>query len=319
MKNLDFEKANILYDSKNSDETKGIAIIEPLEKGFGDTLGNSLRRIIRNSLPGVSVVGVHVRGVAHGFDLIPGSVNDMTEFILNLKNLHFKVEFEEEDVQKIIFRKNEAGAYTAKDLELPTGVSIVNPEEELLILTGEQEVEAHIYIKKGRGYLEADENTEVQNYGEELIIPVDGLFSPIKKVMYYVKKDIRHEGNPNYESLKIEVETNGTIGPKEAILLGSKILSHYASAFTGMSDLVDKTEVEQVKKEKEDKVLEKTIEELDLSVRSYNVLNNEGYKTVGQIRKLTERELRSFKKMGNTSVNEIVEKMKALGFDIPKN
>lgn len=311
--NIGFEKLEVYYDGEATSKF-GRIIIEPLERGFADTLGNALRRTMLSSMPGASVVATRIDNVVHEFDYIPGATLDMTEFILNLKGVNFKVE--DEELYTVVFKKSEEGFYTAGDLTLPTGVEVLNPEAELINLTGEEEVEIEIFVKNGRGYIESEYHKELKELPGS--IGVDGVFSPIEKVGYK-KEAIRHNGIASYERLVLEVTTNGAVEPKDAVLLAAKILKTHLDFFENVSSFVEKTEIYQEKKEEEQRILDLPIEHLELSVRSYNCLKRDNYTSVRKIIGLTESQLAAIHQLGEKSVKEILAKVKELGLEMRKD
>lgn len=318
MENLLFSKPNVAYEENKTDPSKAKFVMEPLEKGFADTIGNSLRRVMRSSMPGTSIIGVEVKGINHEFALIPGSATDMTELIQSLKRVILRIDVDTDGVLTASYKGKKAGVITAGEFTFPEGVKVLNPEQELFIGLGEMETNVTLYYKKGRGYKESNQHEELKEIGEgKDILGVDGLFSPIRTIRYE-KKNIRHEEKSGYESLTIHVETNGTVTAKNAILIAQKILNEHYNVYENMSELVDMTRVHQEKREKENRVLDYTIENLELSVRSYNGLNRAGYTTVRQIITLTKDELKTFEKMGTKSVNEIEEKIRELGLELRK-
>jgi len=312
--NMGFEKINVYHDGGEKPFVPGKIIIEPLERGFGNTIGNAIRRIALASMAGASVIGVRISGVVHEFTMIPGSGMDVTKFILNLKKLRFKVEGEE--VQTITFSSGKSGFYKASDLVLPTGVEIMNPEHDLISLTGTQQVDIEIYVKNGRGYTPSEQITEFD--GESDIIPVDGTYSPVRKIGYEVEK-MRIGQDATYERLILIVETDGSVSPKDAVMVAAKIAKSHFDFFEGISDIAEKTEVYQEKKEEENRILDLPIEHLDLSVRSYNCLKREGFTSVRKILALTESQLYSIHQLGDKSVKEIIAKIIELGLELKKD
>ena len=312
--NLGFEKIKVYYDGETNSDYKGKVAIEPLERGFADTLGSALRRIMLSSMPGTSVIGVLIPGVYHEFSTIPHAVTDMVELIINLKNLRFKSEGD--NVKVIRFRANKEGLYTADSLELPADVELLNPDAEILQLTGEGLVEFELYVKQARGYVDSSAHTEFDERPD--IIKVDGMFSPIRKVGYE-QESMRLGQDTTYERLIMNVETDGSISPKDAIMLAAKIAKSHFDFFENMSDIAEKTEVYQEKKEEENRILDMPIETLDLSVRAYNCLRRDGYTTVRKISTLSESSLQAIHQMGDKSVREVIAKMKELGLELKKD
>lgn len=312
--NLGFEELKVYFDASPSNAEFGKIVIEPLERGYAQTLGNTLRRIMLSSMPGTSVIGIQMPNVHHEFATIPGSVTDMTELILNLKNIRFKSEGEE--VRTVQFKANKEGTYTAKDLVLPEGVELKTPDQEIIQLTGDQPVEFEVFVKQSRGYVDSSMHTDFEERPD--IIKVDGVFSPIRKVGFE-KQEMRLGQNPNYERLIMQIETDGSITSKDAISLAGKIAQSHFGFFENMSDIAEKTEVYQEKKEEEDRIMDLPIEHLDLSVRAYNCLKRDGYTTVRKIYSLSEPQLYAIHQMGILSVQQVIAKMKELGLELKKD
>lgn len=312
--NLGFEKLKVYFDASPSSSEQGKVVIEPLERGYARTLGNTLRRIMLSSMPGTSVIGIQVPNVYHEFATIPGSVTDMTELILNLKNLRFKAEGE--GLHTIRFSASKEGSYKASSLQLTDGVELKTPDLEILQLTGEQTVEFDIFIKQSRGYVDSSMHIEFDERPD--IIKIDGVFSPIRKVGFEEQK-MRLGQNPNYERLILQIETDGSITSKDAIALAGKIAQSHFDFFENMSDIAEKTEVYQEKKEEEDRIMDLPIEHLDLSVRAYNCLKRDGYTTVRKIYTLSEPQLYAIHQMGELSVRQVIAKMKELGLELKKD
>jgi DNA-directed RNA polymerase subunit alpha len=312
--NLGFEKIKVYYDGDEESSNYGKVIMEPLERGFARTYGNTLRRILISSMPGTSVIGIKMPNVYHEYASIPGSVTDMTELILNLKQVRFKSDGDE--LKTVRFEANKEGNYTAASLDLPTGVELQNPDQELIQLTGDMTVEFDLYLKQSRGYVDAEKLEEFSDRPD--IIKVDGMFTPIKKVGYE-EQNMRIGQNANYERLILDVLTDGSITSKEAVMLAGKIAQSHFNFFDNMSDIAEKTEIFQEKKEEEDRIMDLPIEHLDLSVRAYNCLKRDGYTTVRAIYALSEQGVDAIHQMGEKSVREVIDKMKELGLELRKD
>lgn len=312
--NLGFEKIKVYYDGEESTNFQGKVVIEPLERGFARTLGNTLRRIMLSSMPGTSVIGIKIPTVYHEFSTIPGAVTDMTELILNLKKIRFKAHFD--GVQVVKFESTKEGTYLANSLDLPSSVELHNPKQELIRLTGETPVEFEVYIKHSRGYVDSSMHEEFGDRPD--IMKVDGMFSPIKKVNYF-EEGMRIGQNANYERLTLDVVTDGSINAKDAVMLAGKIAQSHFDFFEDMSDIAEKTEIYQEKKEEEDRIMDLPIEHLDLSVRAYNCLKRDGYTTVRKIHTLSEPQLYAIPQMGEKSVREVIDKMCELGLELRKD
>lgn len=290
----------------------GKLIVEPLERGYGITLGNSLRRILLSSLPGVAVTSVKIEGALHEFSTLPGVVEDVTDIILNLKGLLCKLHTDEPTVVRI--EAEGEGEVTAEDIKAGPDVEILNPSHHIATLESDGRLFMDIVLAKGRGYVSADQNkTEDQAIG---VIPVDSSFSPVIKVNYVVE-DTRVGQRTDYDKLILEVWTNGVIGPKEATSLAAKIMSEHLNLFIELTEVADDVEI-MVEKEEEAKnrLLEMTIEELDLSVRSYNCLKRAGINTVEDLTKKTEEDMMKVRNLGKKSLEEVQQKLAALGLSM---
>lgn len=313
--NVGLEKINVYFDGGDSPFSEGRVVIEPLTRGYGQTIGNPLRRILLSSIPGASAIGIKIPGVNHEFMTIPGTTTDVTEFILNLKKVRFACH--EDGLHTVVFNGNKLGAIHASDLILPAHVKITNPGQHLLNLNGDQTVEMEIYIRNGKGYLDASMHTEFEE--DSGVITVDGMFSPVEKVGYTIEK-MRIGQDTSYERLILNITTDGSILPKDAAMLAAKIANSHFSFFQGMSDLADKVEVYQEKQEEEEnRILDLPVEHLDLSVRSFNCLKREEFHTVRHIVNLTETELQNIHNLGEKSVREIIDKIKELGLELRNN
>lgn len=290
----------------------GKLIVEPLERGYGITLGNSLRRVLLSSLPGVAVTSVRIEGVLHEFSTIPGVVEDVTDIILNLKGLLCKLHTDGPKVVRI--EAEGEGEVTGEDVKTGPDVEILNPSHHIATLEPDGRLYMDITLAKGRGYVSAEQNkTENQAIG---VIPVDSNFSPVVKVNYTVE-DTRVGQRTDYDRLILEVWTNGTIGPKEATSLAAKIMSEHLALFIGLTETTDNVEIMVEKTEEaKNRILEMTIEELDLSVRSYNCLKRAGINTVEDLTKRTEEDMMKVRNLGKKSLEEVQQKMAALGLSM---
>lgn len=306
--NVGLEKLNVYSDGGDSPFEPGRVIVEPLHRGYGTTLGNAIRRILIDSIPGASVIGVKVAGVSDEFQSIDGAATDATELVLNLKEIFFDVEGDK--MVTIRFEQSASGTYTAGDLILPAGVAVQNPEQELIRLTGEQTVEMEIYVKNGRGYVDASEHIELE--GRKDIIAIDAKFSPIRRAAFKVEK-MRIGQDATFERVIFTVVTDGSVHPKDAVMLAGKILQSLSSFFEGMSELAEKTEIHLEKKEEEENlILDLDIDDLELSARSYNCLKRDNFLKVRDIINLTEENLKGIHQLGKKSIQEILEIIKEL-------
>ncbi|NLY37683.1 MAG: DNA-directed RNA polymerase subunit alpha [Firmicutes bacterium] len=311
---IEIEKPRIEYAEKDEQQGYGKFIVEPLERGYGITLGNALRRILLSSLPGAAITSVRFEGALHEFSTLPGVLEDTIEIILNLKSLSMKIHSDEP--QTLIIDTDQPGEIRAKDIKAPSIVEILNPD--LLICTLEEN--ARIYMEmtaaNGRGYVPAERNKLPHHpIG---VIPVDSIFSPIRKVNYQVE-NTRVGQITDYDKLTLEVWTDGSIKPDEAVTLAAKILSKHIALFVNLTEQVDEVEITSDKEEEDrERLLDMTIEELDLSVRSYNCLKRAGINTVGELVRKTEEEMMKVRNLGKKSLEEVDQKLRELGFSLSK-
>jgi DNA-directed RNA polymerase subunit alpha len=306
---IEIEKPKIECVATSEDNTYGKFVVEPLERGYGTTLGNSLRRILLSSLPGVAVTSIKVDGVLHEFSTIPGVVEDVTEIILNVKGLAIKLHGEG---QKLVYIDADGeGPVTAGDIKADSDIEILKADHHIATLNGDHKLYMELALNTGRGYVSADKNKQP---GQPIgIIPVDSIYTPVTKVNYTVE-NTRVGQVTDYDKLTMEVWTNGTIKPDEAISLGAKIMSEHLNLFIDLSDQAKHTEIMVEKEEtKKEKVLEMTIEELDLSVRSYNCLKRAGINTVEDLTNRTEEDMMKVRNLGRKSLEEVLQKLNALG------
>lgn len=309
---IEIEKPKIECVEMKEDNSYGKFVVEPLERGYGTTLGNTLRRILLSSLPGVAVTSIKIDGVLHEFSTIPGVVEDVTEIILNIKELSIKLYGEG---QKVVYIDSSAeGPVTAADIKVDSDVEILNPELLICTLNGESRFYMEITINKGRGYYPAERN---KHAGQPIgIIPVDSIYTPVRKVNYTVE-NTRVGQATDWDKLTLEVWTDGTIKPDEAISLGAKIMSEHLNLFIDLSDQARDTEIMVEKEEtKKEKVLEMTIEELDLSVRSYNCLKRAGINTVEDLTNRSEADMMKVRNLGRKSLDEVVQKLNGLNLTL---
>lgn len=309
---IEIEKPRIECVESAEDNTYGKFVVEPLERGYGITLGNSLRRILLSSLPGVAVTSIKIDGVLHEFSTVPGVIEDVTEIILNIKNLSMKLH---SDGPKIIYIDAEGeGPITAGDIKADSDVEILNPDLHICTLNGDSRFYMEMVINKGRGYVQAEKNKQP---GQPIgIIPVDSIYTPVRRVNYTVE-NTRVGQVTDYDKLTLEVWTNGSLKPDEAISLGAKIMSEHMNLFIDLSDQAKHTEIMVEKEEtKKEKVLEMTIEELDLSVRSYNCLKRAGINTVEDLISRTEEDMMKVRNLGRKSLEEVLQKLNALGLSL---
>jgi DNA-directed RNA polymerase subunit alpha len=309
---IGMEKPKIECVELAEDNSYGKFVVEPLERGYGITLGNSLRRILLSSLPGAAVTSVKIDGVLHEFSTIPGVVEDVTDIILNLKQLSLKVHSDEPKTLRI--EAEGEGEVKAGDIHTDADVEILNPDLHIATLDKGGRLIAEIAVGKGRGYVPADQNkTPDMPIG---VIPVDSIFSPIRRVNYTIEHT-RVGNRTNYDKLTLEVWTNGTIKPDEACSWGAKILKEHLELFLSLTDDADTIEVMQEKDENDrNKLMEMTIEELDLSVRSYNCLKRAGINTVAELCAKSDEEMIKVRNLGKKSLEEVKQKLAAIGLSL---
>ena len=303
---FEFEKPRIEIAEMAQDGSYGRFVVEPLERGYGTTLGNSLRRILLSSLPGSAVSNVKIDGVLHEFSVIPGVKEDVTEIILNLKCLAIKNTSEGNESKVAYIDVEGEGEVTAKDIKADSDIEILNPDLHIATLSGgpNSKLYMEITISNGRGYVGADKNKkEDQPIG---MLPVDSIFTPVTRVNFLVE-NTRVGQITDYDKLTLEVWTNGTIAPDE-------LLNEHLALFIDLSDNAKNTEILVEKEEgKKEKVLEMSIEELDLSVRSYNCLKRAGINTVEDLACKTEEEMMKVRNLGKKSLEEVLNKLAELG------
>ncbi len=309
---IEMEKPKVEMIENSGDNRYGKFIAEPLERGYGITLGNALRRIMLSSLPGAAVTSIKIEGVLHEFSTIPGVKEDVTEIVLNLKDLSIKLHSDE--MKTIRIEKEGEGIVTAGDIIADADVEILNPDMHIATLDQDSRLYMEINVAKGRGYVPAENNKS-----EELaigMIPVDSIYTPVKKVSYSVE-NTRVGQMTDYDKLILEMETDGSIHPEEAISLASRVMNEHLNLFISLTSHSEEVEIMVQKEEDEkEKVLEMTIEELDLSVRSYNCLKRAGINTVEELTNKTEDEMMKVRNLGKKSLVEVQKKLEDLGLGL---
>ena len=295
-----------------SDGTYGRFVVEPLERGFGTTLGNSLRRVLLSSLPGVAVTSIKIDGVQHEFSTIPGVKEDITEIVLNIKGLTAKIYG---DAPKTVYIEAEGECeVTAGSIKADSEVEILDPSMHIATLGAGAKLDMEITIDKGRGYVSAERNK--QNLQSAIgVIPVDSIYTPVLKVNYTVD-NTRVGQITDYDKLTLEVWTDGTISAKEAVSLAAKILNEHLNLFVDLSDATYTELLVETKDDSKETVLEMTIEELDLSVRSFNCLKRAGINTVKDLISKSEEEMMKVRNLGKKSLEEVRNKLISLGFNL---
>ena len=310
---IGIEKPRIDTAEISEDGKYGRFVVEPLERGYGTTLGNSLRRVLLSSLPGYAITSVKIDGILHEFSTIPGVKEDVTEIVLNLKNVILKIHAD--GPKTIYIDANGDDEITAGSIKTDSEVEILNPELHIATLNSDAHVSMELTCDKGRGYVSADRNKQMMQpiIG---VIAIDSIYTPVLKVNYTVE-NTRVGQITDYDKLTLEVWTNGTINAMEAVSLGAKILNEHLNLFGDLSGEAYDTEVMVVKSDSgKEKVLEMTIEELDLSVRSFNCLKRAQINTVEDLISRTEEDMMKVRNLGRKSLDEVVAKLNSLGFDL---
>ena len=313
---FDFNKPNIEITEISEDKKYGKFVVEPLERGYGTTLGNSLRRIMLSSLPGAAVSHVKIDGVLHEFSSIPGVKEDVTEIVMNLKSLAIKNSSDTDEPKTAYIEFEGEGVVTAADIRVDADIEIMNPETVIATLNGgvDSKLRMEITISKGRGYVSADKNkNEDLSIG---VIPIDSIFTPVERVNLTVE-NTRVGQITDYDKLTLDVYTNGTLAPDEAVSLAAKVLNEHLKLFIDLSEVAQAAEV-MIDKEDDitQAVLEMSIDELELSVRSYNCLKRAGINTVEELTNRTSEDMMKVRNLGRKSLEEVLGKLKELGLEL---
>ena len=320
---IEIQKPDIKTEVLSDDGSYGRFIVEPLERGYGITLGNSLRRILLSSLPGVAVTCIKLDGVLHEFSTVPGVKEDVTEIVLNVKGITAKLHGNSS--KTVIIDITGEREITAGDIKQDSDIEILNPTHHIATLTGNERFYMELTFDHGRGYVSQDRNKQLhqQALGPNVTAPLgtiftDSIYTPVYNVSYTVD-NTRVANVTDYDKLSLEVKTNGTISAKEAISLGAKILNEHLNLFVELSDEAKKTEIMVEREETiKEKVLEMTIEELDMSVRSFNCLKRAGIDTVEDLINRTEEDMIKVRNLGKKSLEEVIQKLHSLGLDLKK-
>ena len=312
---MEIKRPKITFE-ENESKNYAKFVVEPLERGFGTTLGNSLRRVLLSSLPGAAAVGIKIDGVDHEFSTIKGVKEEVTEIILNLKTVRFRVSAASEKSEKIELHLSAEGActVTAGDIDLPADVEVLNPDQLICTIDEGGKLNMSIYVGTGRGYVPAERNKDSR---EPIgFIPVDSIFTPVTKANYTVEST-RVEQSIDFDKLTIEVTTDGTVSAKEIISLAAKIVNDHMKLFV---ELVDNMNEQNILVSQDDdkaqKVLEMSVEDLDLSVRSYNCLKRANINTVEDLTRSTEDDMLKVRNLGRKSLEEVVKKLEDLGLGL---
>ena len=312
---FEFERPNIEVVEISEDKKYGRFVVEPLERGYGITLGNSLRRIMLSSLPGVAVSQVKIEGVLHEFSSIPGVKEDVTEIIMNVKSLAIRSNSDANEVKTAYIEYEGEGVVRASDIQVDQDIEILNPDLVIATLSGKDtKLYMELTITRGRGYVGADKNkTEDLPIG---VIAIDSIYTPVERVNVTVE-NTRVGQITDYDKLTLDVFTNGTLVPDEAVSLAAKVLSEHLSLFIDLSENAKTAEVMVEKEDDEkEKVLEMSIDELELSVRSYNCLKRAGINTVEELTNKTSDDMMKVRNLGRKSLEEVLAKLKELGLQL---
>lgn len=314
---IEIEKPRIEVAELSEDKRYGKFTVEPLERGFGNTLGNSLRRVLLSSLPGVAVTSVKIDGVMHEFSTVPGVKEDVTELVLNLKSLVANLHCS--GPKTVVIDAVGPCIVTAGDIKNDSEVEILNPELHIATLNSEAKLYMEITIDRGRGYVSAERNKQMMQTNILGVIPIDSIYTPVLKVNYEAE-NTRVGQITDFDKLSLEVWTNGVVDAQEAVSLSAKVLTEHLNLFVDLSDKTQSVEimVEKDNKSKE-RILEMTLEDLDFSVRSFNCLKRAGVVTVEDLIKLTEEDLMKVRNLGRKSLEEVIKKIESLGFKLKKS
>ncbi|MDO5715210.1 MAG: DNA-directed RNA polymerase subunit alpha [Tissierellia bacterium] len=309
---IEIEKPRIDIEQLDDSGKYGKFVVEPLESGYGITIGNSLRRVLLSSLPGAAVSFINIRGVEHEFDTIPGVLEDVPEIVLNIKSLVLNMT--EDEPVKLVIEKSGEGELKASDIQLQPQVQIINPDHHIATLNEDADVYIEMTVERGRGYEPSElKKNEITEIG---VIPIDSNYTPVRKVNWKVE-NTRVGQRTDYDRLILEVTTDGSMKADEATSLAAKVLTEHLDLFIGLTDHVSDVNIMVEKEEDEkEKVLEMTVEELDLSVRSFNCLKRAGINTVEELTEKTEEDMMKVRNLGKKSLEEVVNKLDELGLSL---
>lgn len=313
---IEIEKPRIETEELTEDGKHGRFVVEPLERGFGNTLGNSLRRVLLSSLEGCAVTSIKIDGVLHEFSTIPGVKEDVTEIVLNMKSVVAKLY--ETSPKVVEISAQGPCVVTAGDIKCDSEVEILNPEQHIATLGKDAKLNMEITIDKGRGYIPAERNKLISGNNVIGVLPIDSIYTPVLKVNYTVD-NTRVGQITDYDKLTLDVWTNGVINAQEAVSLAAKVLTEHLNLFVNLSDKASSAEVMVEKDDKgKEKILEMTIEDLDLSVRSFNCLKRAGINTVEDLINKSEEDMMKVRNLGRKSLEEVIQKLNSLGFSLQK-
>ena len=308
---LNFEKPIYKITDYVENNNYGKFELEPLERGFGTTIGNALRRVMLSSMPGSAIVAVKIDGVAHEFQTIEGVVEDVTTIILNLKNIVVKNHSDEDKTMHLYVDSEKT--VTAADIETDADVEIINKDQVIATVSKGGKLDMEFIVSNGRGYVPSNENKKLLENKKIGFIPIDALYSPIERISYDVT-NARVGQDASYDKLTMNVQTNGSLRPEEAMALGAKILIEHLNIITNLSEIADTTGIMNAKQEDSKmKKLETSIDDLALSVRSYNCLKRAGIATLGDLTEKSEMEMMKIRNLGKKSLKEVIEKIKDMG------
>lgn len=317
---IEIERPNITVVESHNDPKKGTFVLEPLERGYGITLGNSLRRVLLSSLPGVAVVSIKISGgdkdILHEISTVPGVKEDVCEIVLNVKGITARLH--PQSPKTVSIDVTGPKDVTAGDIACDADIEILNPEHHIATVSDGVHFKMELTFDHGRGYVSQEKNKQTYSAGQIGVIYVDSIFTPVYNVSYQV--DPTRVGNVvDYDKLTLNVLTNGTISAREAVSLGAKILNEHLNLFVELSDEAKSAEIMVEREEtKKEKVLEMTIEELDLSVRSFNCLKRAGIDTVEDLTSSTEADMIKVRNLGKKSLEEVIQKLQSLGLSLKK-
>lgn len=308
---LNFEKPIYKITDYVENNNFGKFELEPLERGFGTTIGNALRRVMLSSMPGSAIVAVKIEGAMHEFQTLDGVVEDVTSIILNLKNVVVKNYTDEQKVIRLSV--SEERVVTAADIETDSDVEIINKDQVIATLANGGKLDMEMIVDNGRGYVPSNENKKYTENNKIGYIPIDALYSPIERINYEVD-NARVGQDANYDKLIMNVQTNGSIRPEEAMALSAKILIEHLNIITNLSEIADVTGIMNAKQEDSKlKKLETSIDDLDFSVRAYNCLKRAGINTLGDLTEKSELEMMKIRNLGKKSLKEVIDKIKDMG------
>ena len=308
---LNFEKPTYKITEYVENKNYGKFELEPLERGFGTTLGNALRRIMLSSMPGSAIVAVKIDGVMHEFQTIDGVVEDVTTIVLNLKNVVVKNNTQEVKIIKLY--ADQEGVVTAADIETDADVEVISKDQVIATLAKGGKLDMEIMVANGRGYVPSNENKSFIDNEKKGFIPIDAIYSPIERVSYETES-ARVGQDANYDKLIMEVFTNGSLRPEEAMALAAKIMIEHLNIVTNLSEIADITGIMNAKQEDNKlKKLETSIDDLDFSVRAYNCLKRAGVNTLGDLTAKSEVEMMKIRNLGKKSLKEVIDKIKDMG------